>query len=454
MMSSTEDTDSRVRVRFVCKAEQAYAVTDVAISVPSKLNKTGLNEVICHLLESDSMEDGGEKKVFDFKIGNVLVRESVESFIRKYELNTENVIEIEYFPQAGMDGEQQSEDQEAWVGCVDASVKGNGCIYTGCYDGSIKIASAESLITMANISAHDGHPIRGIRATDRYLLTGSKDHTMRCFMLTKGVDKNSRNKSSSSNAMVSLMEVGVMDAQSSSVESVDVDATRDLALCGEYNGNVNGYNLRPCLDGSSSIFDTSLEGPSRKKKKGLGGGEESQVATLNSAFSMKAHAQNVSGLQVVSPRNRLYTCSYDHTVKIWDMERQDCVGTVNCAKIATSVHWSESNSLIATSHPDGKIRLWHADSKNIGEGNSSVGVYGGKKAQWISQVKWAPSNEHILSCVDYNGNVALWDIRATKPLSSIEAHNGKGLCLDWVVGMSKIATGGADCMLNTCPVSL
>ena len=452
-MSSTQNSDRRVRVRFVTK-EEKYAVTDVAIAIPAKLNSKGLNEVISHLMGSDSSGANGEKKDFDFKIGNVLLRESVDSFMQKYGLSNEHVTEIEYFTQADMDGEQQSEDQEAWVGCIDASVEGSGCIYTGCYDGSIKIAKAESLTTVTSVLGHNSHPIRGIRATDRYLITGSKDHTMKCFAIKNGMENKSKGGIKDMN--VSLMEVGITDTPSSSVESVDIDAARDLALCGEYNGNISGYNLKSCLDESNTTVAFSevlLDGPNRKKKKGMGGEvETSQVKNLNAAFSMRAHAQCVTGLQIVSSRNRLYTCSYDHTVKIWDMERQDCISTIGCPKVATSVHWSESNSLIATSHPDGKVRIWHADSKNIEEGNGSVGVYGGKKAQWISQVKWAPSNEHIFSCVDYNGSVTLWDIRATQPLSSTEAHTGKGLCLDWVIGTSKIATGGSDCILHACPI--
>ena len=187
-LSGTDDSDRRVRVRFVTR-EEKYAVTDVAIAIPAKLNNKGLNEVIHHLMGKDSSGMDEEKREFDFKIGNVLLRESVESFMQKYELSVENVTEIEYFPQAGMDDEQQSEDQEAWVGCIDASIKESGCIYTGCYDGSIKIASAESLTTITSAFGHNGHPVRGIRATNRYLITGSKDHTMKCFTISTDAQK-------------------------------------------------------------------------------------------------------------------------------------------------------------------------------------------------------------------------------------------------------------------------
>lgn len=85
------DQQQRIRVRFVTKFDE-YRVTDVAISVPLKLNRAGLSEVVHHLLGTESTED--EPRPFDFKINDLLLRESLQSFMKKQLMNTEEVMEI------------------------------------------------------------------------------------------------------------------------------------------------------------------------------------------------------------------------------------------------------------------------------------------------------------------------------------------------------------------------
>lgn len=81
-----------------------------------------------------------------------------------------------------MSGEQKTVDMQAWVGCIDTSV--SGMIVAGCYDGTLKIASAKDLSILTSISAHH-HSIRAMRASEKYILTGSKDHTVKCFAMTE-----------------------------------------------------------------------------------------------------------------------------------------------------------------------------------------------------------------------------------------------------------------------------
>ena len=89
--------------------------------------------------------------------------------------------------------------------------------------------------------------------------------------------------------------------------------------------------------------------------------------------------------------------------------------------------------------------------------DGAIGSYGNTH-QWISQVRWAPDSEYILSSVDYNGHVSLWDIRAKVALSVEDTHSGKGLCLDWVPssssGKSNVASGGSDCALICSEVQI
>lgn len=52
----------------------------------------------------------------------------------------------------------------------------------------------------------------------------------------------------------------------------------------------------------------------------------------------------------------------------------------------------------------------------------------------------------VISCAQ-DGAVKLWDIRATLPLHSAQAHKGKALCCGWLGG--RIISGGSDGAVKT-----
>ena len=70
-------------------------------------------------------------------------------------------------------------------------------------------------------------------------------------------------------------------------------------------------------------------------------------------------------------------------------------------------------------------------------------------------MKWFPNSPILFSTVDYSGNVCLWDIRAKVPLSVRPSHEGKALCVDWLVNDElsakpehRVLSGGSDCALK------
>ena len=166
-------------------------------------------------------------------------------------------------------------------------------------------------------------------------------------------------------------------------------------------------------------------------------------------------------MDIGNDAGRVYTCSYDHSLKEWDMERQECVATFVGAKVCTSMHIRTGNNLIATSHPDGRVRLW--DSRHR-EDAKCAHIFPPNMAttatvSWTSQVKWSPTNAFIFAASNYNGEVCVWDIRSTVPVSTAEAHAGKVLCLDWLEKSTgkettvSVVSGGSDCAIKSSEFS-
>ena len=90
-----ELSDASVRVQFTTSYEK-YKIADAPLVIPAKLARSGLSEVINHLLDESS--DESERQPFDFMVGDRLIRMPLYKFIAVNRLNTEETIPIEYFP--------------------------------------------------------------------------------------------------------------------------------------------------------------------------------------------------------------------------------------------------------------------------------------------------------------------------------------------------------------------
>jgi ribosome biogenesis protein len=204
------------------------------------------------------------------------------------------------------------------------------------------------------------------------------------------------------------------------------------------------------------------------------------VSSLSSSFHVHAHAQVVTDLQLFndagagaadSPSHML-TSSFDHSLKLWDLAHQDNISTFNTAKVVTSLHYSTANRLILTSHTDDKIRLFDPRSRAAAAEDISSNLNGSciktfgvapsanskMPPQWVSQVRWHPTSAHVFASVDYSGAVKLWDMRTMNvPLHTAKsAHEGKGLCIDWVWhsdSSASIISGGSDCCVKSLGIS-
>lgn len=383
--------------------------------------------------------------VFDFVIDGKLLRVPLQSFIERHRLSTEHIIVVTYFPAVRLSDEGESVEAPSWVGSIDScmdSSSGAIRVVAGCFNGQLKLylgGGNESLSEVATVEAHD-EPIRSVltwmvdpssSSSEQCLLTASKDKTIKLWRCT-------RSGSSAADDRQQVQLVTSLRGHLTSVESLsrcssfigDVQGGGGL-LSGDWSGNIFAWNLLGLLgpssdnNSSSSRSANSFEGEEegregggrggrvvKKSKTGshsstavsyeAAGGGAGTVGGAKPVFSLRAHSQCVSGIEVLQQRGAagsssssmlMLTCSWDHSWKAWDLERQDCISTCVSSRVFTSMHVRSSSSsfdevgggggggkpLVLTSHPDGKCRLWDLDS------NSSKASFG-RSSDWISQV--------------------------------------------------------------------
>lgn len=423
---------------------EKYRVVDAPIAVPSNLGRYGLSEVINHLLELTAHVP------FDFMIANNLIRTSLKKHIARNRISTEEVIVVHYMPVTSFSDESKQIECPAWVGAVTSSLP---IAVIGCYDGQLRLSHLNDLSPLGAIQAHK-LPIRSLAAWEYtnslgIVATASKDQSVRCWYLK-------------SDGAISC--VGKLESTLSSVESVAYWKDMNAVIAGDWAGNVFAYDMSSIGDTINQIGENGDSSSAKRKKKKVTATRsedtssqmDADLATAGASviehlFTMHAHSQAISAMKFGSEANRLYTASWDHSVKEWDLERQESVATFAGSKVISGLDFSPATNVIVTSHTDGRVRLWDSRSR---DGSVCINTFvNGEEKRWVSDVKWHPTNTHIFCTTDYDGNVRAWDTRAALPLSTTAAHDGKALCVAWTASTAdspaSALSGGSDCCLRS-----
>jgi WD40 repeat protein len=105
-----------------------------------------------------------------------------------------------------------------------------------------------------------------------------------------------------------------------------------------------------------------------------------------------------------------------------------------------SVSWD--GRLIATSGPDGVVRLFEAET---GRDLAALGAHGAE----IRAMAFAPGDQTLAS-YDAHGKVILWDLAQRTLRSVLRDHSGAGRTLDFSHDGQYLSTSGSDYKLRIC----
>ena len=338
------------------------------------------------------MNENHQYQAFDFMAYGKLIRLPLNKFLAKLRLqihiSTEETVVIEYFPATSLSEESESVDTPAWVGCLSVGGDKEPTLVAGCYNGEFQlidhdvIGKKKSVIT--TVVGHED-PIRSILCwqseNDKLLkvATASKDQTIKLWSIDK------KNKAS-------LLST-ISDTHISSVEVLYLFKGNDNSnkiISGDWSGNICLWDIDSLMTNNNNDNKDEEIMKSNKKRKGINSSNINSIETkIKPIFVMKSHSQSISGIcmnSIINETNQIFTSSWDHSIKCWDLDRQDCILSFVGSKVITSIDCNSSisntSSIIATSHTDGKIRLWDSRKK---EEVLSFGSLG-KTTNWISQV--------------------------------------------------------------------
>ena len=428
--SSSSDSDDGEKVRISLKLSSSCTnreleVSSEPVAVPADVTRKGLSAVINHLLDRNLANEQDESKLpslnFDFILGssNKLLRASVGREARRQGLNFEQAIAITYFPsQQAPEDKGESEPMPDWIGALSAVP---GVVFAGCYDGSLQVLQEQSLESLApTVFSHTG-AIKCISTVQHgegsyHVATGSMDHSLAVQLYQDQTVKQVASCTEGHNAAVS---------------SVDFGSASQFAS-GDWGGELFLWDLNQ---------DSSEQATVKKAKKEKSGQSASLIRYLTPAVSIKAHSSQISGIAWNS-KDQMITASWDHSIKVWNAERQDCLLTLNSSRVVTCLDASRVSAALATGHPDCTVRLWDVRTKaETSSWSVSDNTFRPSHKGWVSAVQWFDAYQLVTT--SHDGMVKWWDIRSSLPLHSIRAFSkNKGLALSTT--SSTIFVGGTD----------
>ncbi|EKX41676.1 hypothetical protein GUITHDRAFT_49497, partial [Guillardia theta CCMP2712] len=385
-------------------------VSDLPLAVPARLTRLGLSEVVNHLLEHD------EPRAFDFLIDGELLRSSLEEHLRSKGLSLEEVVIVEYFLVPKKPEHTEDKPHEDWVAGI--AISSSSSVLTASYDKTGRIweegADGHAAVTLL------GHEDSATCCTwveeqgegsTRFAITGSKDYSLLAFAVPKGTGGGQ-----------SMQPCFRFRGHEGAVQAV---ACRDSLLCSaSWDKTIKIWPM-PTEKELEELAGNSGEAISQtgKRSKGEEGKQAVNMKDRGCLSTLVGHTQAVTGVEV-GGRQEIVSGGWDHTVKSWDAEKQQCLTNLTSNSAVNGVAISLSG-LFASAHADRAVRVW--DPRAGALVRKSLASHKG----WVNAVSWSPSSEHHLVSCSHDHTIKLWDFRSSVPLHTIAAHDGKALCVSW-----------------------
>ena len=240
----------------------------------------------------------------------------------------------------------------------------------------------------------------------------------------------------------SVDQMNACRGHSRKVDCLAVSPSGDLIASGSYDTTLKIWSSKVQEDkGQPEETAEDEEGASssdRKRARTSG----KRALTRTPLTTLGGHKEGVSGVAWLGSESRLATCSWDHTIKLWDRAVGGMEGELVGDRAFFGLSHSSLNGTILTASSDSAVRLY---DPRAGSSDSVIvrGKYTGHGG-WVTSVCWSGTSEDCFVSGGHDCAVKLWDRRSCKTcLYDLKGHDEGVLACDWG-DEGYVVSGGAD----------
>ncbi|KAF9220045.1 WD40 repeat-like protein [Gyrodon lividus] len=363
---------------------------------------------------------------FDFLLQGEILRTSLGEWGTDKGLGEEDTLEIEYFESVLPPQRMTTLPHEDWVSSVSCRIPQH--FLTAAYDGHIRLFDYSQKM-IRDIPAHPA-PLTSVcvvpsqESIDGSVVVASASHDLTACLTRVSLEPDA---TSPYQALASL------HLHTSPLSSISSDHTGSSLLTASWDHLIGFWDTKiPSED------EVTAELSDRKKRRKIGGGsgEAEHPKRKTPTAVLKSHTARVSrALFSPSSDQKAYSCGFDSTVRMWDVESGVCTDTINVPErpMLDLAITADGNTALASS-TDRTVSIFDLRSPSLSSTTGTLVHPSTPSCLVCPGADSAASTPQIITG-SYDGVARLWDMRSMKgAVASFKGWDGtmKILSVDWV----------------------